>query len=515
MNQIWTIFRKDARHHWPEITVSLVALAGFAWLDIRSWSHRDSLAATGFSVLIASRFLPGLINSLLPISWIFLIVRAVQGEPLVGNRQFWLTRPYDWKQLIAAKALFVLAFIHLPLFLVDIFLLARAGFHPAHYLVGLLWMQFMWVPVFLSIAALAAVTKNIPQMLLAALLVALYMIGMVGLSQVIPSADFSSGSDWWSGLLLFGTALAVILVQYSRRREALSRWLIVGVCALLILMMVATPYRSLVARAYPPSNGNLPVQLALVPAVTHDSASYSAYDGTVPIRLPLSVSGLPQDSLLQLDGTIVTLTTKDGFRWDSGWDVQALSLFPDQKTTSINLDLKQNVFDRLKSVPVRVNLLLAFTLYHGRNQREFRVASGEFAWPDVGLCFSETRYWNRVRCRVPLRKATSLIITSETAASTCPVDSRDAALRPGFFAHDTVWGDSDPAEMGISPVQEIYISLSDREGGLNPGICPGTPLTLSNPEAAGSSRVELQFENLSLTDYRVGSLDGRGIIVRH
>src|ERR1700739_4313976 len=116
MNQVWNIFRKDARRHWPEIAASLAALLAFAWLDIRRWSQGDSFAATSFFVLIDSQFLPGLLNALLPLSWMFLIVRVVQGESLVGDRQFWITRPYDWKQLMAAKALFVLAFINLPFF---------------------------------------------------------------------------------------------------------------------------------------------------------------------------------------------------------------------------------------------------------------------------------------------------------------------------------------------------------------------------------------------------------------
>jgi hypothetical protein len=517
MNQAWNIFRKDARRHWPEIAASLAALLAFAWLDIREWSHRDSFTASGFSILIASRFLPGLINALLPISWMFLIVRVVQSESLVGDRQFWIIRPYDWKQLVAAKALFVLAFINLPFFITDIFLLAQAGFHPAHYVVGLLWMQLMWILfLFLSAAALATVTKNIPQMLLAVLLIALYLIGMVALSQVIPSADAPSGGDSWLGLLEIGTALAVIFLQYSRRKVALSRWLIVGFCALMTLMMVATPHRSLVARAYPLANGNLPVQLALMPVVTHDSGSYSAYDGRVPISFPLSVSGLPQDSFLQLNGMIVTLTNADGFRWDSGWKVESLSIFPDQKKAQISFDLKQNAFDRLKSAPVTAHLLLAFTLYHSRNQREFTVPNGEFAWPDVGLCFSETQYWNRVRCRVPLRKPTSLLITSETAASTCPVLRTSKPPKPGVFAHATVWGDSDPAEMGISPVHEVDIYLTDWDqsdsSATYPGVCPGTPLVLSDPEMVGRSRLELDLENLSLADYAVGSGFGRVVL---
>jgi hypothetical protein len=144
------------------------------------------------------------------------------------------------------------------------------------------------------------------------------------------------------------------------------------------------------------------------------------------------------------------------------------------------------------------------------------VPNGEFAWPDVGLCFSETQYWNRVRCRVPLRKPTSLLITSETAASTCPVLRTSKPPKPGVFAHATVWGDSDPAEMGISPVHEVDIYLTDWDqsdsSATYPGICPGTPLILSDPEMVGRSRLELDLENLSLADYGVGSGIGRVVL---
>ena len=174
MNQVLHIFRKDARHLWREIAASLALLVAFAWLDIRSWSQPYGAMATGVSVLLSAEMLPGLVNLLLPVSWIFLIVRVVQGESLVGDRQFWVTRPYDWKQLLAAKALFVLTFVNFPLLLADAFLLAHAGFHPTHYLAGLLWLQLMWILfLFVWLTALAAVTNSVAQMLLALLLIVL------------------------------------------------------------------------------------------------------------------------------------------------------------------------------------------------------------------------------------------------------------------------------------------------------------------------------------------------------
>ena len=93
MNQVWNIFRKDVRHHWPEIAASLALLVAFAWFDIRSWSHFDSWAAgaTGLAAFFASEMLPSLIEPLLLLSWVFLIVRVIQEESLVGDRQFWVT----------------------------------------------------------------------------------------------------------------------------------------------------------------------------------------------------------------------------------------------------------------------------------------------------------------------------------------------------------------------------------------------------------------------------------------
>src|SRR5215467_7642116 len=229
MSQIWNIFRKDIRHHWKEIALSLAILVAFAWFEIRSWSDGDSaatgIAAVGF-YLLGFRFLGGLVNVLVPISWMFLIVRVVHGEALVGDRQFWVTRPYDWKQLIAAKISFVLIFINLPLLILDIFLLARAGFHPTAYVPGLLWMQLLWIlTVFLVTAVLASVTATIAQMLLALLLVVLYLIGMSALPEVVPNANFAGVSGNWAGFLFVAISAAVILLQYSRRKTRLARWL--------------------------------------------------------------------------------------------------------------------------------------------------------------------------------------------------------------------------------------------------------------------------------------------------
>lgn len=513
MNQVWNIFRKDARHHWPSIAGSLALLVAFAGFDVRSWSQFDGALATGMATdvlfFFGSQMLPGLVNVLLPLSWIFLIVRVVQGESLVGDRQFWVTRPYDWKQLLAAKLLFVLAFINLPFLCMGAFLLARAGFPPTHYLVGLLWIQLLWtLALFLLAAALASVTKNIPQTLLGALFIVLYVIGTSALFSILRKSNLSASIDFWAVLLQAGTAVAIILIQYSRRRTALSLWLMVGVCAFLTLISVATPVvvpdRTQIAREYPLSSGVLPVELALAHSEQRDGNFTPIYNGQVSLQLPLSVAGIPKDSFLRIDGMIVTLSKANGFRWESGWQQNASWLFPDQKIAHIGFQIKQNRFVQLNAGPVTAQLLLAFTLYREKNQRPFVVPSGEFRLPEVGLCTSEVQHSRGIHCLAPLRRPNFLLVTSETTASTCPLgNSRSPRAR---FVREFVRGGFGPAEMGISPVHQVTIDPSDWDwsGGLpfTPGICPGTPLTLSDPEVAGRSGVEVEFGNLSLDDFR-------------
>ena len=90
-------------------------------------------------VMLEAGFLAGLLTVLIPVSWWLLIARVIHAETLVGDRQFWLTRPYEWKKLLGAKALFLAVFLYLPLLIAQCLLLFRAGFHPLSFIPGLLF----------------------------------------------------------------------------------------------------------------------------------------------------------------------------------------------------------------------------------------------------------------------------------------------------------------------------------------------------------------------------------------
>ncbi len=89
MNQILHIFRKDVRHRWIEIVVSLALLVAHAWHVAHQWN----VPSPDFDLTSS---LWGALAFFVPASWCFLVIRAVQEESLVGDRQFWVTRPYEW-----------------------------------------------------------------------------------------------------------------------------------------------------------------------------------------------------------------------------------------------------------------------------------------------------------------------------------------------------------------------------------------------------------------------------------
>src|SRR6266498_1320667 len=508
MNQIRNIFLKDVRHYWREGSASIALLGAFGWNEARSWTYREDVAFASAG-LFSYKFLTGMVDVLVPVAWAFLVVRVVQGESLVGDRQFWLTRPYEWKKLLAAKLVFFLVFVNLPLLILDLFLLSKAGFTPTNYVIGLLWMQLMIVLFFLPATALATVTPSLPQTLLALVVIALYMVGMAILSDYIPSSSFSGPADSLSPFLLISVCLAVILLQYAGRQTSTSRLLIVGLGGVFFLLVVATPYRAIVARQFPRLHvgQQQPFQLTILPAETSSPDDARLEEKEVEIQMPLGIAGLSSESIVIVDGVLVAIDAPDGLRWDSGWKSPGIFLFPEQKNTRINFTVKRRLFERIRSSRVRVRLSVAFTLFQDKNRRQFVVPRGEFTLPNVGMCFVQAAYVPNIHCLAPLRQQSFLLMTTDMSKNTCPLGEGESPINPGEIARGwTQNGGTEPAEFGISPVTTFDLYLSNWNGSSNrrlgDGICPGTTLVLSNPEPVLRNQIALQAESVRLAEYR-------------
>ena len=520
MKQILNIFRKDLRRFWSEIAVSVALLVTYSWNDVRGWSgERDVAAYGGIAAIVGYQFLSGLVTVLLPIAWAFLIVRVVQGEALVGDRQFWITRPYEWKKLLAAKVLFVVITINLPLLIADVFLLAKAGFPPTHYVAGLLWMQLMIALILiLPMATLATVSASVVQTILAILGVTLYMFGVAWLASVIPSSSFSGPADSLELILVIVVCVVVILWQYAKRKTAGSRWLIAGLGIAIISIVAVAPYNTIVSHKFPriAAGEPLPVQLALLPAAPIGDSDAPEKEKEITVQIPVGFSGLAKDSIVVVSGVMVSLDAPNGLRWNSGWVSLGTELFPDTKDImQIHFSLKKAFFEQVKSASVKARISLALTEYRDKNRRDFVTPHGEFLMEDVGYCFAETSYRREIHCRAPLRTPSSMMITSDLSANTCWAMGGESRVEIRLIVKN--WyqnSDSGPAELGISPVKNVDFHLWARnDNGARPivaGICPGTPLVISNPELVRRFGTELEINSLHLADYRLRESDSGG-----
>ena len=522
------IFGKDLRHYWPEGAACIALLVTFGWNEVRGW-EKWTLYGSGFTSGVGTLFtLPVLLSFsvvLLPVAWAFLVVRVIQAESLVGDRQFWITRPYEWEKLLAAKILFVLVFLNLPWLIADMVLLVKAGFSPTHYVGGLLWMQvLMGIALLLPITALATVTRSVTQLLLTLLGLVLFLIGTAWVSSQVPSSGFSGPPDYLVGGLFIGTCVAIVLLQYARRRTEVSRILIGAAGLAFLLILVATPYRSIVAHEFPPiGRQESPFQMTLLPAETPEPEPAFENRKEVLIRLPMSVAGVAPDAIVVINAFMVDLESPHQFSWNSGWTSHGLDIFPETKNARIDFLVKKRVSEQMESSPVKMKLSLAFTLFRDANRRSLLLPSGEFSLQDVGRCLAGTRYARSIRCFMPLRSPRSLMITGDMSESTCPLYEGESRASPGEIGrYWTPNTDSEPADFGISPVERLEFSFAFRpptKRRVGAGLCPGTPVILSNPQPVRRNQMVIQVDNLRLPDYRVappkGFTAGYGIDITH
>ena len=263
MNQVLHIFSKDVRHFWKEVAISWCVLAAYVWYTAKQ-SKPENMFAESYD-----QFGAQLIALLLIVSWWVLLIRGIQDERLVGDRQFWVTRPYRWLELLAAKILFVLVVIHLPLLAAQLALLKLAGFPALPFGGGLLSMHLELLTVLvLPVAAMATVTSTFVRVITFGLIAVLYMVANSWLSTLVPESALSHASaipGTVEGIIFLVACAAVILMQYARRWTLVSRGVIVIAVVLTLLIEVATPYSRLIARAYP-ARGETPLKVVLDPA---------------------------------------------------------------------------------------------------------------------------------------------------------------------------------------------------------------------------------------------------------
>ena len=530
MKQILHIFLKDARRFWPEILVSLALVAALVRLYPRQFLAPDFMSVPFWTHVLSDGlmgFLSQALVVLVPLSWWLLISRIIHAERLVGTNQFWLTRPYDWKKLLGAKALFLIAFLYLPIFVAQMLLLAEAGFHPLSYLPGLFNNLLLITGILvLPLVALSALTPTFAKMTLVLLGVILLTAGIALLvSNMATNTTGSVGGSLGDGLsfvVLLSCCLAVIVLQYSLRRTGLSWWLMAAAPILLFALAVFDPDQAMMNRTYPrPASGAAaPVQLRYAPDATHAPAmtNYTREAKELEINVPLLVSGVADGDLAILDAVQVTIDAPDGFHWASPWQVIYNNrLLPSTDKSSVNFIIRREVYDRLKSTPVTFHLAFAVSNAKVESVNQIPLPKQDFFVPEFGVCaphFSSPPGGQpeiiSINCRAALHQPGLTYVSMLWSDAPCP-DSQ-SELSTGVLG--AAWAgslDEDLADFGITSVWETPLNFSNRFGDYRQGmlhmhqICPGSPVTFTRYITTRRTQTDLTLQNFHLPELSIGN----------
>lgn len=525
MKQILRIFVKDARHQRLEILISFAVLAALVFTCHYRWQigAMPYGSSVGFLALAGSvSDLPSLLAFVVPLSWWLLISPLVHAEKLVGDSEFWITRPYDWKKLLTAKVLFLIVFLYIPLLSAQCLMLAEAGFSPFSTFRSILYDSLLVTCVLvLPLVALASVTRNFARMTLAVLGGAVCLIAIVLLQLTFYSPDRTAlpHQSEISFYLAVSLCLAVIIVQYSRRNAKIS-WVLLALLVVLFgaFIMGGAPDDALMDRNYPGHQQKvIPAQFAYQEKEGTAASVLVAQRGRVGISIPVLVSGVPNGTVTIPDFLKVTLQSPSGARWTSAWQSISMDKFsPGERLASAQFTMPLAVYDELIGKPLSVQITFALSEARAENVERFNLDRDDFAASGARICTAISGYAERpdeiggIACRAPLEPELTLVNSAWSSApcsGTSPKgdDSVQSAAWIGSLEKASM-------EFGIVPVWSSAVNLTNQfEMGSNGPtkvrhLCIGTQVTFTKYTLMARTQATLGMNGFQLPRLNAGQI---------
>ena len=377
--------------HW---IVPLLALNGFAPNNTRTIAVLRVLLIAG------------------PLASGFLITAAVHLDAIPGVRQDWLVRPIRRRDLMMAKVLFAALGVQLPIAVANLTALLTSGVPLSLSVPSAIENSIMQILVInIPFIALASMTRNVLELLTGGVTLGVIVTVVDQLTSDSQTLEpiFRSGSGWILHLsawvLLAAGALWVLRLQYFSRRTVAS-WIVTGGVAVAFLLAGFLPWRFVFAIQRSLSNdpgSSYAIALNFAPdagkfqrpsgALTPEDALTilrrgQGQQGTVPIYLPVRVTGLPPDSAIQMDHAEVRIIENGRVHkleqepWNTrheGSGNQSSIVYP-------RIPLPEALFERIKAQRTRVEVDYWLTLAEVSSSHAFPAIGGDEEVPEAGRC---------------------------------------------------------------------------------------------------------------------------------
>ena len=529
MSKILHIFKKDIRRHWPEILISLALLALYTRRELHLWQNSsDMFFSSPFSFLLSGSYIP----FFLALSWVFLILRVVHSETLVGDRQWWVTKPYQWWQLLLAKLFFIFVFVSVPLFHVQLLLLYHAGFSTLANIGRLFLMQFT-LPLIIIVFtfALASLTKNLAQALLGIGIVVVVLIAGIWLDSITShmTGDSSRIMDTLESLLLFGPLILVPVWQFARRRTWTSRATIAA-CAGVATLLSLIPFSRSVEQSYPLiSVSASPAQFSTptIPEAPDNPSGLPSFMSEAVLSIPLNVSGVVPGSVVLINGVNLTVDSSDDAHWTRGWVGQYQQLWPGSQRQNLNYQVKRKEYEKVKAKLQNLHIQLALSEYQEADARTLVLPATIFRDNDLGICRLSMRGYQVLECRKPFHSP-AYMGRFDAPQSPCGSVRRFPNNSPTNL--DVAYAWSGPTievfpDPGLNPIVDYQVSFNPVPRIPDPHstlpieysavyLCPGAELRLARPVFKRRFRIQLELPAVHLQDLvERDSFGGAGVSI--
>lgn len=494
------IFRKDLIHLWPETLFVLALFVAFCFAAPSGWSGSQYAS---YIVILS-----WLIKVLMPVSWLVLIARAIQDESLVGDRQFWTSRPYHWANLMAAKAILILTCIYLPFFLMQVYLLHRAGLHPTLAIPAMFHnLVLLTVVLIIPIAALSAVTSTFPRVLLAFIGTVIYVLILLGVVGYIAFLNMQTPHlDWLVNGIFILLPAAALVYQYKTRKTLIAQLALVATPLIAVIIFFLTPTSAIIARSYPELTGASDPSLVGLsdkfPTQAPQPGPLNTFRDHVTISMPVQAKNIGQDINFLVHGTRATITS-GGTTYTTPFLNQNPLTRPGQINAGrpialLSFMIPTETFNKIHATPADIHVDFASEQIKAEKPSTWKATLLPFSVPGNGVCtFPGENDQNQTpTCRYPLKQPEISFVTAQLAAASC---ANPAA--PPVLGQASLGGRG--ATLDLDPVVTVPLTFQtgDPDPSHNYVLCPGTALNFVEGTPLPNASLVLDQKQVTLDPF--------------
>jgi len=475
--QLGLVLWKDIRALWRELCVYAVVLLafGFAETETRPGEIPDGLLSLFITLL----------KFLMPSCWLFLIARSVHSDNLLGDDQFWVTRPYRWQWLLAAKLSFTAVAVAFPFVLMQWAILWFTGLDPFAAKTGMAisLIKFALI-VWLPFQVLASVTETVTAMFTAVAGLLVVWGGALGFLLSGTNQRMSPPYELPIFAVIFGgLMIGILFYQYATRNTVFSRSAAAATAGLFLILVYGydgagfgLPITALIRNHYPV---NASLRLRPLARLPYDERKedMDVSSRQIELKLPAQIDGLNSKHMLRDIHAAVVLQNRN-VRYASRWETSALT------EEAIGIVLPKEAYDQLVVAPVRVHLeLVGVELSPDRIVHSTMQSS--FPGPMSGVC---SLVKGKVFCQYAYREWVPTQVKTDLAIEPCD-RSPSPTGAPATLRRI-------PAGTNPEPVVKEALSLRGK-------FCPGDQIDFTEYKEVGNFRLPLDLTDVNLAMYRV------------